>query len=384
MIRFLIASTFFLSCVSTHSFASSGPSDSSEAPIEKICSPTECYTITKELGEGVFGRVYAVEDSNGQPFAIKTYKNPLDPSHTYSYYTDAQREFSRGQFLNHPNIIRSYDFFMSDSNEEIANIVLDLVKGATVIKTPRGTVTNWSNPALQLVDALRYALSMGLMHLDLHGNNVMLGSDNNIKVIDLASFFTLEEIFGYLREELARTSEGKPSSVASSSSASASKSVYFDAIQESEKADAIPLVPIRAAKLKNFFDKNPGLLAKIQERTKETENSSLRQEEKLTKSASKNLLKRESIPETSLYPTEYASTDSAKIDLSPMQSDYFNRITEICIKLVLKSELSREEKIELRAKMKKIAWNYDEDVEDRIALPLSTYFEQLIEVLQEI
>jgi hypothetical protein len=74
--------------------------------------------------------------------------------------------------------------------------------------------------------------------------------------------------------------------------------------------------------------------------------------------------------------------DASQIDLTPMQARYFDRITEICSKLISKSNTNREEKIEMRANIKKIAWNYEEDMEDGTCLPLITYLDLLMQTLQ--
>jgi serine/threonine protein kinase len=115
MYRLLIITIacFFNFGVGCYADAELEPSQHEGSILQTICSPTECYTITKELGNGAFGRVYAVEDSKGQKFALKTYMIEMEKVFEGHIFLDLEREFSRGQMLDHPNIIRSYDFFLS-------------------------------------------------------------------------------------------------------------------------------------------------------------------------------------------------------------------------------------------------------------------------------
>ena len=113
------------------------PSQQEGSTLQTICSPTECYRITKELGNGVFGRVCAVENSKGQKFALKTYI--IEREELSRHVFDIEREFSRGQQLDHPNIIKSYEFFTSTSQEQqvMHHLVIDLVEGQTLLKYQR-------------------------------------------------------------------------------------------------------------------------------------------------------------------------------------------------------------------------------------------------------
>lgn len=164
---------------------------------ETICSPTECYRIVK-LGEGGFGKVYAVENSSRMPFAIKSHKKNMGYEMSPGVLGDAEGEFSRGQTLNHPNIIKSHDLFTAfiSSMGQTTNIVLDLVEGKTLNSTERGAISGDISfkASMQLIDALQYWLSFDLIYFDLHGGNLMLDDQSNLMVIDLESFFSIDEI----------------------------------------------------------------------------------------------------------------------------------------------------------------------------------------------
>lgn len=165
-----------------------------------ICSVKDCYTIYELLGAGAFGTVYKIEDTKHKPLALKTYQ--YNKNHDNSWWgllDDAEREFQRGQMLNHPNIVKSFDFFTHyDGNAEMANIVLEFVKGKQIGQS-EDTIPYMKIKiaARQFIDAVRHAVSHDLMHLDLHGGNVMLTDNNTLKIIDLASFFSVDEVISF-------------------------------------------------------------------------------------------------------------------------------------------------------------------------------------------
>jgi len=319
----------------------------------QICSPTECYTIEKKLGEGAFGEVFAVTDSQGNEFALKTYKIQ-EGNLKYNLFSEPEREFSRGQMLNHPNIIKSYDLFTyeSPSNVITQNLVLQLVKGQTLYSTPKHSLSlqNAMSEAFQLCDALNYALSFDLMHLDLHPGNVMVTDESEMMVIDLASFFTFKEIVeGFIAFD----------------SATDTNSYVEDRISLSAKtplASASPEQMTKASKLQRIFNENPTFLKQMQKAKASIEKQSA-------------LQRLGSLSAYSSY--EPISDDSITIYRNAFSQYYFNMITDMCARLVSKTDLSREEKLELRAEIKKIFWNYEEDLEDGCEMPLEHYYETL-------
>jgi len=160
---------------------------------DRICSSTECYQVIEKLGEGLFAEIYVAEDLNGKRFALKFYKE--NSAFSESLHLVGEREFLRGQQLNHPNIIKSFDYF-TPSNDSSNILVLQFVEGKTYSKLDKGILAKEQSikNAINFCNAIRYALTLDLVNLDIHDRNVMLDDNENIIIIDLASFFTLEEV----------------------------------------------------------------------------------------------------------------------------------------------------------------------------------------------
>jgi len=60
---------------------------------------------------------------------------------------------------------------------------------------------------------------------------------------------------------------------------------------------------------------------------------------------------------------------------------YFDTIAEFSFKIIAKSKISREEKMNLHIEIKKLAWNYAEDLEEGKEVFITEYLNKLIETL---
>lgn len=299
--------------------------------LDTINAPYECYTVLKKLGEGAYGEVYAVENSQGEKFAIKCYKIHEDSVLANNHYTDVEREYRRGRVLDHPNIIRSYDLF---SDQRTNYLVLELVDGKTLHRTKRGDIPRQESlgAALHFCEAINYALSLGFFYLDLHEGNAMFSSEPDIKIIDLASFFSWNELFYYVTEN---TEE--------------------EALEETSSSNENSP---RQEKIQAFFLKNPLLFKQLKE-------------------ASKNVrwkCKATELSESLEYP------DETHI-LNIISAHYFGLFSEFLQKIIEKSDFSRKERLELYLDIKELAWNYSEDVKTLNDAHFESYFNELMNCL---
>ena len=161
---------------------------------EVICSPNDCYNVEKVLGQGAFGKVYQVTNSMGEKFALKSYLSNHSQNQTSLMLADAQREFSIGQKLDHPNILKSIETF-ADS-EDTHYVLFEFVDGVILHQINRNELSKSQSTdlAFQLTQAFKYAFQKGYLYIDLHGSNLMVTEELQTKMIDVSSFFTFEEL----------------------------------------------------------------------------------------------------------------------------------------------------------------------------------------------
>ncbi len=147
------------------------------------------YRITKRLGEGGMGVVYAaVHERLGRPVAVKVLRRALSRNHEQS--SRFQMEAELVTRIGHPNIVQVYDF--GRLPDDSLYFVMEMIKGESLNDRIRRKplsdqeVVQTFGP---LLSALRAAHGIGVVHRDLKPDNVMLlagegDSFSSIKLLD--------------------------------------------------------------------------------------------------------------------------------------------------------------------------------------------------------
>lgn len=138
------------------------------------------YRITEELGRGGMGIVYkAIHEVLGRPVAIKMLLNDLgkDEISLKRFEVEAMA-CSR---LNHPNVIKVYDFAVSEFG--LPYIVMDYIEGKPLdklLKDEEEVSTARALPLLlQICNALDHAHRRQVVHRDLKPSNIMVLADED-------------------------------------------------------------------------------------------------------------------------------------------------------------------------------------------------------------
>jgi eukaryotic-like serine/threonine-protein kinase len=141
------------------------------------------YKILEKLGAGGMGEVYLAEDTRlGRKVALK-----LLPG---SFHYDAERrerflrEARAASALRSPNVTAIYDFGESDGTMFIA---MEYVEGELLSKRlERGSldIDLAIGIATQVCEALDEAHSLGIVHRDIKGSNVIVTVNGLVKVLD--------------------------------------------------------------------------------------------------------------------------------------------------------------------------------------------------------
>ena len=176
--------------------------DSLEDNVERQV-PAERYSVKKELGRGGAKIVYrAVDNNSGREVA---YVKPLDSSESKRELF--MREARITAYLQHPNILPVYDV----SDESSSFFICKLLRGKTLSDIrPRQLSQNDKISLFKKVcEALEYAHSRGVLHLDIKPDNIRLDKYGEVLVIDwgLAEIFCIEGIESPLDNPLISSQE---------------------------------------------------------------------------------------------------------------------------------------------------------------------------------
>ncbi|MBA3237381.1 MAG: protein kinase [Parachlamydiaceae bacterium] len=295
---------------------------------DKVCSPKQCYTVKKFLGSGSFGNVFQVKDSKNISYALKSSIMDYDGVDPFTKLLgDAKREYERGKMLNHANIIKPIEIFTikSKKTKETVNLILEFVNGHSLYDVEENSVPHEKNRLAlhNFIDAVSHGLSLDLLHLDLHEDNVMLTKNHDIKVIDLASFFTTQEIIKF---KIARS--------------------FYERTFRSEQLHTNEI------KIQKFFEKH----------------SNLHEELFLIDQEMDDFF----IPDNKMRSRAVISQQQNKI-----YESYFSDVADTCFNILQKSDLEEKKKNAISGKIELLDKEYSELVKNKKIVNISDYLNKL-------
>ena len=141
------------------------------------------YKVVARLGRGGMGEVYAAEDTKlGRKVALKVL--PAEMAGNPERRARFEREAKAVAALNHPNIVTIHSV---EEAEGVHFITMELVDGRSLseIIPPHGmALTPFLDRGIAMADALSAAHEVGITHRDIKPDNIMIGADGRLKVLD--------------------------------------------------------------------------------------------------------------------------------------------------------------------------------------------------------
>ncbi|GAN05955.1 pkinase-domain-containing protein [Mucor ambiguus] len=137
-----------------------------------------CYTLGETIGRGSYGKVkLGVHQLTCRLVAIKKISKKHAPL--------MAREIHHHRQLHHPNIVSLYEILSTETSIFIVSEHCphgDLFDAlAKKGRFPEPHARRWF---LQLIDAIQYCHSLGIIHRDLKLENILLDENNNVKICD--------------------------------------------------------------------------------------------------------------------------------------------------------------------------------------------------------
>jgi len=146
----------------------------------------ERYEVKVKLGQGGFGAVYLAYDQvMGIDKALKIIPEAVSSDKEAMF--DLQKEARTMIALNHPNIVRVYDFHNSGS---IKYIDMEYVDGKTLseikLEYPDKCVPEKrvKELAIKIAEGMAYAHANNVLHKDIKPQNIKVNSKVEIKIMD--------------------------------------------------------------------------------------------------------------------------------------------------------------------------------------------------------
>ena len=148
-----------------------------QSPVPYDAHWRDRYQLVGKIGSGAFAEVFEAYDLTlDEPVALKIV--PAGKALTARIV----REVQAAAALDHPNIVALYDWFSDDDGSVL---VWELVRGDSLDQVgERLDDGDVAAVGVELLDALAYAHHQGIIHRDVKPQNVMLGDDGHVKVMD--------------------------------------------------------------------------------------------------------------------------------------------------------------------------------------------------------
>ena len=170
--------------------------------------PEDNYKIINKLGKGSFGSVYKVKNKiTGEIRAMKIIKNTSISDNDGAANQKFLKEIQVLKELEHPNIIKIFEYYIDNKYHYI---ITELLTGGelyeTILKFQKFNEKNAAKIMKQILSALNYLHSKGIVHRDIKPENILVQNDNknnknyldeiHIKLIDFgaSNFFKENEI----------------------------------------------------------------------------------------------------------------------------------------------------------------------------------------------
>ena len=169
--------------------------DEIRAPVGRGTVVRDRFIVEEELDHGRFGTVYKAVDTQrtglqGSPHYVALLVLPAEAVRGGQVLDAFKREFVRLQALNHPNIVKVFDF---DRDGGVHFVTMEYVDGETlraIVDSLRPELL-WEREAVALIravgDALVYAHARGVVHGDVRLENVIVTAQHDVKVLFTSS-----------------------------------------------------------------------------------------------------------------------------------------------------------------------------------------------------
>ncbi|CAD8064609.1 unnamed protein product [Paramecium sonneborni] len=160
------------------------------------------YSIIRLLGKGTFGKVYKIKSRiTQQDFAVKVFDKKAISN--YQDYQLITKELQIIRSLNHPGIIK---FFETYENDDHIFLIYEMVEQGelyALLKERHLTEDESLLIIKQLLQAVLYIHSKGILHRDLKPSNLLMRDRNTLSIaiadFGLAEFYRVDGKYIYTR-----------------------------------------------------------------------------------------------------------------------------------------------------------------------------------------
>eukprot|EP01100_Stratorugosa_tubuloviscum_P002138 TRINITY_DN1489_c0_g2_i8.p1 TRINITY_DN1489_c0_g2~~TRINITY_DN1489_c0_g2_i8.p1 ORF type:complete len:544 (+),score=227.88 TRINITY_DN1489_c0_g2_i8:476-2107(+) len=151
-----------------------------EGQLFKNADPTKIYRKLDEAGQGAFGKVFNAKNLQNKTMVVVKRLPHVTKAERFNNFA----EVISIQAFDHPNIVRYIDAYVW--REELW-LIMEVLEGGSLkeaIESKKWSEGEISYVARQILKALHYLKTQSIVHRDIKSNNIMLGINGDVKLID--------------------------------------------------------------------------------------------------------------------------------------------------------------------------------------------------------
>lgn len=152
------------------------------------------YTLLHTIGSGGYGKVKLATDPSNRAYAIKIINKSLlsriKQQGGGNALQNVQREIAILKRLRHPNIVRLFEVIDDEENGKLFLVMEAIENGPIVTMNDDGSTSvvleesQARHYMFDIVHGLEYLHSQGVVHHDIKPENLLVDSNDNVKVTD--------------------------------------------------------------------------------------------------------------------------------------------------------------------------------------------------------
>ncbi|NLE74006.1 MAG: protein kinase family protein [Actinobacteria bacterium] len=141
------------------------------------------YVFVRELGQGACGRTVLLRDDLiNEQFVCKKY-SPYDENRRPDLYQNFVREVKMLHRLYHENVVRVFNYYLYPDRFS-GYILMEFINGSDVEGYLATNPERVNEVFLQAVAGFGHLEANGILHRDIRPQNVLVGADDVVKIID--------------------------------------------------------------------------------------------------------------------------------------------------------------------------------------------------------
>lgn len=142
--------------------------------------------INDNLGSGSFGQTVLLKDNSIDELIVCKKYSPQAGLNPEDYYDNFKKEIKIMFKLNHPNIVRIYNYYLYDQ-VHTGYILMEYIDGKSIDKwfSCYPILKSDSNQIFrQLIEAFDCIEKAGIIHRDIRESNILITKNDQVKIID--------------------------------------------------------------------------------------------------------------------------------------------------------------------------------------------------------